>query len=35
MIHATEASVDRQPAPGHAAPPSVGPHAAAEKEAGQ
>jgi hypothetical protein len=35
MIHATEASAARQHAPGHSAPPSVGPHAAAGKEAGQ
>jgi len=35
MIHATEASATRQHAPGHPAPPSVGPHAAAGKEAGQ
>ena len=35
MIHATEASADQQRAPGHAEPPSAGPHAAADKEAGQ
>ena len=35
MIHAAEASAARQRAPGHAAPPSAGPHAAADKEAGQ
>ena len=34
MIHAAEASAARQQAPGHAAPPSAGPHAAAGKEAG-
>ena len=35
MIHTAEASAARQHAPGHPAPPSVGPHAAAGKEAGQ
>ena len=35
MIHAAEASTARQHAPGHAAPPSAGPHTAADKEAGQ
>ena len=35
MIHAAEASAARQRAPDHAAPPSAGPHAAADKEAGQ
>ena len=35
MIHAAEASAARQRAPGHAAPPSAGPQAAADKEAGQ
>ncbi len=35
MIHAAEASAARQRAPGHPAPPSAGPHAAAGKEAGQ
>jgi hypothetical protein len=35
MIHAAEASVTRQQAPGHPAPPSAGPHPAAGKEAGQ
>jgi hypothetical protein len=35
MIHAAEASAARQHAPGPAAPPSAGPHAAADKEAGQ
>ena len=35
MIHAAEASAARQHAPGHAAPPTVGPHPAAGKEAGQ
>ena len=35
MIHAAEASAARQHAPGHPAPPSAGPHAAAGKEAGQ
>jgi hypothetical protein len=35
MIHAAEASAARQQAPGHSAPPSGGPHAAADKEAGQ
>jgi hypothetical protein len=35
MIHAAEAAAARQRAPGHAAPPSAGPHAAAGKEAGQ
>jgi len=34
MIHAAEASAPQR-APGHAAPPSAGPHAAADKEAGQ
>jgi len=34
MIHAAEASAARQRAPGDAAPPAAGPHAA-EKEAGQ
>ncbi len=34
MIHAAEASVPQR-APGHPAPPSAGPHAAADKEAGQ
>lgn len=32
MIHATEASAARQCASGHSAPPSVGPHAATDKE---
>jgi hypothetical protein len=35
MIHAAEAPTARQRASGHTAPPSVGPHAAADKEAGQ
>ena len=35
MIHAAEASAALQQAPGHAAPPSGCPHAAAGKEAGQ
>ena len=35
MIHAAEASAARPRAPGHAAPPSAGLHAAAGKEAGQ
>jgi hypothetical protein len=35
MSHAAEASTARQRAPGHPAPPSGGPHAAADKEAGQ
>ena len=35
MIDAAEASAARQRAPGHSAPPSTGPHAAAGKEAGQ
>ena len=35
MIHAAEASAARQRAPDHAAPPSGGPHAAADPEAGQ
>ena len=35
MTHAAEASAARQRAPGHAAPPSAGPHTAADKEAGQ
>ena len=35
MSHAAEASAARQRAPGHPAPPSTGPHAAAGKEAGQ
>jgi hypothetical protein len=35
MIHAAEASAARQHAPGDAAPPAAGLHAAAEKEAGQ
>jgi hypothetical protein len=35
MIRAAEASAARQQAPGRAAPPSAGPHAAAAKEAGQ
>jgi hypothetical protein len=35
MIHAAEASAARQRAPGHPALPTVGPHAAAGKEAGQ
>ncbi len=35
MIHATETSAARQHAAGHAAPPAAGPHAAADKEAGQ
>jgi len=35
MIHTAEASADPQRAPGHAEPPSAGPHAAADKEAGQ
>jgi hypothetical protein len=35
MIHTAEASADPQRAPGHAEPPSTGPHAAADKEAGQ
>ena len=35
MIHATEASPARQPAPGHAAPPGTGPHAVGDKEVGQ
>jgi hypothetical protein len=34
MIHAAEASAPQR-APGHLAPPSVGPHAVAGKEAGQ
>jgi hypothetical protein len=34
MIQAAEAAA-RQRAPGHAAPPTDGPHAAADKEAGQ
>ena len=34
MIHAAEASAPQR-APGHAAPPSAGPHTAAGKEAGQ
>ena len=35
MIQAAEASAARQRAPGHAAPPGAGPHAAADKEPGQ
>jgi hypothetical protein len=35
MIHAAEASAARQRVPGHPAPPSAGPHMAADKEAGQ
>ena len=35
MIHAAEASAARQHAPGHAAPPTLGPHPVAGKEAGQ
>jgi hypothetical protein len=35
MIHAAEVSAARQVAPGRAAPPSAGPHAAAGKEGGQ
>jgi ferredoxin len=35
MIHAAEASADQQRAPGRAEPLSVGPHAPADKEAGQ
>jgi hypothetical protein len=35
MIHAAEASAARHRASGHPAPPGVGPHAAAGKEAGQ
>jgi len=35
IIHAAEAFAARQRAPGHAAPPSSGPHAVADKEAGQ
>ena len=35
MIQAAEASAARQPMPDNAAPPSAGPHAAADKEAGQ
>ena len=35
MIHAAEASAARQRAPADAASPAAGPHAAAEKEAGQ
>jgi hypothetical protein len=35
MIHTAEASAARQHAPGHPAPPSTGPHTAADKEAGQ
>jgi hypothetical protein len=35
MIQAAEASAAGQRAPGHPAPPSTGPHAAAGKEAGQ
>jgi hypothetical protein len=35
MIQAAEASAARQHAPGHAAPPGAGPHAAADKEPGQ
>jgi hypothetical protein len=35
MIHAAEASAAQQCNPGHPAPPSAGPHAAADKEAGQ
>jgi hypothetical protein len=34
VIHAAEASADRQRAPGDAAPPAAGLHAASEKEAG-
>jgi hypothetical protein len=34
MIPAAEAAAPQR-APGHAAPPSTGPHAAAGKEAGQ
>ena len=35
MIPAAEAAAARQRAPGHSAPPSPAPHAAAGKEAGQ
>jgi len=35
MIHTAEVPAARQYAPGHPAPPSAGPHAAADKEAGQ
>jgi hypothetical protein len=35
MIHAAETAAVRQRAPGHAAPPTVGPHTAVGKEAGQ
>ena len=35
MIHAAEASAARQRAPDHATPPSGGPHAATDPEAGQ
>ncbi len=35
MIHAADASAARQRAPGHLAPPSAGPHTAADKEARQ
>jgi ferredoxin len=35
LIHAAEASATRHRASGHAAPPGTGPHAAADKEAGQ
>ena len=35
MIHAADTSAARQRPPGHAAPPSAGPHTAAGKEAGQ
>ena len=35
MIHAAEASAARQRVPGHSAPLNPGPHAAADKEAGQ
>ncbi len=35
MIHAAEASAARQRTPGHAAPAGGGPHAAADREAGQ
>jgi ferredoxin len=35
MIHAAATSATRQRAPGHTSPPSAGPHAAADPEAGQ
>jgi transcriptional regulator with XRE-family HTH domain len=35
VIHTAAASAARQRAPGHAAPPGTGPHAAGDKEAGQ